>query len=72
MFVTKDDNKRHFNMCMGFLAVAAGGTGANDGVFSIWDTGHIKPSSEQTPIFRLPFRDWNTGMPFFLTFAYVI
>lgn len=39
MFVAKDDNKRHFNIFMGLLAVAAGGTGADDGIFSIWDTG---------------------------------
>lgn len=34
--------------------------------------GLISPSSEQTPILRLPFRDRNTGMPFFLTVACVI
>lgn len=56
MFVTKVDNKMHFNIHN--LVVAARSTSAGDAVFQ--KVGY--QSSEQTPILQLSSRDSNTWM----------
>lgn len=42
MLVTKADNKMHFNICTGFVAVVAGGTGASGGASQ--RLGYLAPS----------------------------
>lgn len=67
MLVKEADNKIHFNICMGFLAVVAGGTSADDGVFrylGYWATSVLPQSRPQSSDFLLETGILGCSSPF--------
>lgn len=73
MLVKEADNEIHFNICLGFLAVVAGGTGADDGVsryLGYWATSVLPQSRPQSSDFLLETGILGCCSPSPITLAY--